>query len=180
VSHGDGFTHLDAEGRARMVDVGAKPVTERVCVARGEVRMSPATLSALGEGRVPKGDVLATARIAGIQAAKRTADWIPLAHPLPLTSVEVQLAPDPGGRALRVEATVRAQARTGVEMEALVAVSAAALTVYDMCKALDREMTVETVRLVSKQGGKSGTWVRPGEVPAAEPAGPDPSRSPAE
>jgi cyclic pyranopterin phosphate synthase len=151
-----------------MVDVGPKAVTERECVARGEVRMAPETLAAIVDGRTPKGDVLATARIAGIQGAKRTPDWIPLAHPLPLEAVEVALEPDPSGRALRVEARVRAHARTGVEMEALVAVSAAALTVYDMCKALDRGMTVEAVRLVSKRGGKSGTWTR-----AEEPAGPD-------
>lgn len=160
---GSGLTHLDAEGRARMVDVGAKPVTERECVARGEVRMAPETLSAIVEGRTPKGDVLATARIAGIQAAKRTPEWIPLAHPLPLEAIEVRLEPDPEGTALRVEASVRAHARTGVEMEALVAVSAAALTVYDMCKALDRGMTVEAIRLVSKRGGKSGVWRREGE-----------------
>ena len=175
MSRPDGLTHLDAEGRARMVDVGAKAVTERICVARGEVRMAPETLAAITAGRAPKGDVLATARIAGIQAAKRTADWIPLAHPLPLTSVEVRLEPDPDGAALRVEATVRARARTGVEMEALVAVSAAALTVYDMCKALDRAMTVEAVRLVSKQGGKSGLWLREGEEPGERAAAdPDP------
>ena len=157
------LSHLDASGRARMVDVGDKRVSERVCVARGEVRMAAETLALVSEGRVPKGDVLATARLAGIQAAKRTHEWIPLAHPLPLDAVEVDLEPDPDGARVRVEARVRAHARTGVEMEALVAVSAAALTVYDMCKAVDRGMTLEAVRLVSKTGGKSGTWVRPGE-----------------
>jgi cyclic pyranopterin phosphate synthase len=170
-----GLTHLDAQGRARMVDVGPKPVTERVCVARGEVRMAPETLAAVVDGRTPKGDVLATARIAGIQAAKRTSDWIPLAHPLPLEAVELRLEADPGGRALRVEATARAHARTGVEMEALVAVAAAALTVYDMCKALDRAMSVESVRLVEKRGGKSGLWQREGEdAPSGRPPGPGP------
>jgi len=165
------LSHLDAKGRARMVDVGDKAVTERVCVARGEVRMAPETLDALARGQTPKGDVFATARIAGIQAAKRTADWIPLAHPLPLEQVEVVLVPDAARSAVRVEATVRAHARTGVEMEALVAVSAAALTVYDMAKALDRGMAVEAVRLVAKRGGKSGPWTRPGEAGGADAAG---------
>ncbi len=157
------LTHLDARGRARMVDVGAKPETLRVCTARAEVLMSPATLAAIAKGENPKGDVLATARIAGIQAAKRTSDWIPLAHPLPLDAVEVTLSPDPAESRVRVEATVRAHGRTGVEMEALVAVSAASLTIYDMCKAVDRGMSVGSVRLIRKTGGKSGTWLRPGE-----------------
>lgn len=170
---GSRLSHLDARGHARMVDVGAKPVTERVCVARGEVRMAAETLETLARGGAPKGDVFATARIAGIQAAKRTADWIPLAHPLPLEQVEVELVADASRRAVRVEATVRAHARTGVEMEALVAVSAAALTVYDMAKALDRGMTLEAVRLVSKTGGKSGAWSRPGEVATGDPEGPE-------
>jgi len=164
---GDRLSHLDEAGRARMVDVGAKPVSERECVARGEVRMRPETLARVVEGRLPKGDVLATARIAGIQAAKRTHEWIPLAHAIPLDGVEVRFEPEPGreGEArLGIEARVRAQARTGVEMEALVAVSAAALTLYDMCKAVDRGMTIEAVRLVSKRGGKSGVWTRPGEA----------------
>jgi len=161
-----GLTHLDARGRARMVEVGAKPVTHRVCVARGEVRMQRSTLERIAEGRVAKGDVLATARIAGIQAAKRAFDWIPLAHPLPLDAVSVALEPAPdskGGPALRVEARAEAHWRTGVEMEALVAVAAAGLTVYDMCKAVDRSMRLEGVRLVSKSGGRSGDWRRPGE-----------------
>jgi cyclic pyranopterin phosphate synthase len=122
-----------------------------------------ARLGLITEGRTPKGDVLAIARLAGIQAAKRTADWIPLAHPLPLDAVEVDVAADPAGPRVRLEARVRAHARTGVEMEALVAVSAAALTIYDMCKAVDRGMTLEAIRLTHKQGGKSGTWQRPGE-----------------
>jgi cyclic pyranopterin phosphate synthase len=146
-----------------MVDVGAKPVTSRECVARGAVHMAPETLAALSEGRTPKGDVLAVARIAAVQAAKRTADWIPLAHPLPLDAVDVELRLDPAASRVAIEARVRAQARTGVEMEALVAVTAAALTVYDMCKALDRGMRIEAVRLVRKSGGKSGTWEREGE-----------------
>jgi len=167
---GERLSHLDADGRARMVDVGAKPVSARECVARGEVRMAEATLARIVEERLPKGDVLATARLAGIQAAKRTHEWIPLAHALPLDAVEVRFDPSPeaGGEAsLRIEARVRAQARTGVEMEALVAVSAAALTLYDMCKAVDRGMRIEAVRLVSKRGGKSGVWLRPGEDPPA-------------
>jgi cyclic pyranopterin phosphate synthase len=160
------LTHLDAEGRARMVDVGDKPVTARECVARGAVRMATETLDAIREGRVLKGDVFATARLGAIQAAKRTHEWIPLAHPLPLDLVDVELeaAPDaPGGPCVRIEATARATARTGVEMEALVAVAAAGLVVYDMCKAIDRGMVLEAVRLVRKTGGKSGEWARPGE-----------------
>ena len=149
-----------------MVDVGEKSVTLRECVARGAVRMAPATLAAITEGRTPKGDVLAVARIAGLQAAKRTSEWIPLAHPLPLDAVAIELLPDPDGSGITIEARVRAHARTGVEMEALVAVSAAGLTVYDMCKAIDRGMSIEAVRLVSKRGGKSDVWVRDGETDA--------------
>jgi cyclic pyranopterin phosphate synthase len=159
----DGLSHLDARGRARMVDVGDKEVTRRECVARAAVRMAPATLAAISEGRTPKGDVLAIARIAGVQAAKRTADWIPLAHPLALDVVEVDLSPDTASSCVHVEARVRARARTGVEMEALVAASAAGLALYDMCKAIDRGMTLDAVRLVRKSGGKSGDWSRPGE-----------------
>ena len=167
----DRLSHLDREGRARMVDVGEKPVTHRACVARGVVRMNPDTLARIAEGRIPKGDVLATARIAGIQAAKRTGEWIPLCHPLPLDAVVVELEPDPADACVRIEARVETHARTGVEMEALVAVSAAALTLYDMCKAVDRAMTVEGVRLVSKRGGKSGDWRREGEPAGEFPAG---------
>jgi cyclic pyranopterin phosphate synthase len=159
------LTHLDEQGRARMVDVGGKDVTERVCTARGEVHMARATLDAITSGAAPKGDVLATARIAGIQAAKRTGEWIPLAHPMPLDAVEVRLEPDAGASCVRVEATVRAHWRTGVEMEAI---SAAGLTIYDMCKALDRGMSLGDVRLVRKSGGKSGVWLRPGEAPVSE------------
>lgn len=149
-----------------MVNVGDKGITHRVCVARCEVHMAPETLGRIVEGTTAKGDVLATARIAGIQAAKRTAEWIPLAHPLPLDSVSLELRPDPGGEGgarLFIEARVETHWRTGVEMEALVAASAAGLTVYDMCKALDRGMSVESLRLVSKSGGRSGAWTRPGE-----------------
>lgn len=163
-----GLTHLDAEGRARMVDVGSKAVTHRVCVARARVTMEASTLRRILDGEVPKGDVLATARIAGIQAAKRAAEWIPLAHPLPLDSVSVHLEADPDaaeGPSLRIEARAETHWRTGVEMEALVAASAAGLTVYDMCKAVDRSMRLDAVRLVHKRGGKSGDWMRNGEDP---------------
>lgn len=159
-----GLTHLDAEGRARMVNVGEKAVTHRVCIARCEVRMALETLQRISAGDMPKGDVLATARIAGIQAAKRTDQWIPLAHPLPLDAVEVHFTPDLNRSVVEVEARAETHWRTGVEMEALVAASAAALTLYDMCKAIDRGMTIDAVRLVQKTGGKSGTWTRPGEA----------------
>ena len=157
------LTHLDAEGRARMVDVGDKAITERECVARGAVRMAAETLDAIREGRILKGDVFATARLGAIQAAKRTHEWIPLAHPLPLDFLDVELTPEEGpeGPAVAIEATARARARTGVEMEALVAASAAGLIIYDMCKAIDRGMTIEGIRLMRKRGGKSGEWVRP-------------------
>lgn len=156
------MTHLDAEGRARMVDVSDKPVTRRRAIAEGRVRMSPETLRAIRDGDVPKGDVLAVARLAAIGGAKRTAETIPLCHPLPLTSVEVDVElehadPDPGLR-ITVETTV--EARTGVEMEALCGVSAGLLAVYDMCKALDRGMEIGEVRLVAKEGGRSGSWRR--------------------
>jgi cyclic pyranopterin phosphate synthase len=154
------LSHLDAQGRARMVDVADKPLTRRVCVARGAVRMAPETLARIAEGRIEKGDVLATARIAGIQAAKKTDEWIPLCHSLSLDGIDIELVPDPDHARVRIEATARAHARTGVEMEALVAVSAAGLVIYDMCKAIDRGMVLEAVHLVSKSGGKSGTWQR--------------------
>jgi cyclic pyranopterin phosphate synthase len=146
-----------------MVDVGDKPVSRRVCVARGEVHLAPSTLQRIAEGSLPKGDVLATARIAGIQAAKRTDEWIPLCHSLPLDTVEVELRPDSERSCVAIEARVATHARTGVEMEALVAVSAAGLTIYDMCKAIDRGITLGGVRLVRKSGGKSGDWRRAGE-----------------
>lgn len=158
------LTHLDAQGRAQMVDVGEKSVTVREAVARAAVHMASETLRRITDGTNPKGDVFAVARLAGIQAAKRTADWIPLAHPLALDQVTVELRVDEANSRVLVEGRARVQARTGVEMEALVAVSAASLAIYDMCKAVDRGMTIEAVRLVRKTGGKSGTWVRAGEV----------------
>ena len=155
---GDRLSHLDAQGHARMVDVSDKDVTQREATARGRVVMLPATLAQIVEGRLPKGDVLATARIAGIMAAKRTYELIPLCHPLPISGVEVHLEPAADGAAVEIEATVRVTSRTGVEMEALTAVSVAALTVYDMCKAVERTMRIEDVRLVAKSGGKSGDF----------------------
>jgi len=168
---GGELSHLDETGRARMVDVSEKPVTRRACVARGEVRMAPETLARISAGSLPKGDVLATARLAAIQAAKRTDEWIPLCHTLPLDSIEVELLPDPAGSRVRIEARVSVHARTGVEMEALVAVAAAGLTIYDMCKAIDRGITLEGVRLVRKSGGKTGDWTRSGEDPPDPVAG---------
>ncbi|MEE8312749.1 MAG: cyclic pyranopterin monophosphate synthase MoaC [Myxococcota bacterium] len=157
-----GSSHFDSEGRARMVDVGSKEVTSREAIARGRVRLNDEAFRAVVEGSVEKGDVRVVARIAGIQAAKRTAEWIPLAHPLPLDAVELEFTAVDELPAIDIEARVRTTARTGVEMEALVAVSAAALTVYDMCKSIDRGMVVEAVRLVRKSGGKSGLYERPG------------------
>ncbi|MBI2177927.1 MAG: cyclic pyranopterin monophosphate synthase MoaC [Candidatus Tectomicrobia bacterium] len=159
----DELSHLDEKGRARMVEVGEKPETAREAVARGRVEMQPGTLRRILEGGLPKGDVLGTARVAGVMAAKRCAGLIPMCHPLRLTGVEVRFWPDKGERALEIEAVVRAMDRTGVEMEALTAVSVAGLTVYDMCKAVDRGMAVTAVRLAKKTGGRSGTYVRPGE-----------------
>jgi len=155
-----GLSHLDEEGRARMVDVGGKDVTEREAVARAAVRMQPGTLKLLLAGNAPKGDVLATARIAGIQAAKRTPELIPLCHHVALSSCSVAFEPDPDGERLHVTAVARARDRTGVEMEALTAASVAALTVYDMLKAVDRGMVIESVALQEKTGGKTGTWKR--------------------
>lgn len=143
-----------------MVDVGAKAVTARVAVAGARVLMRPATLRLIAEGGLPKGDVLAVARIAGIAAAKRAADLIPLCHPLQLSHVDVELRPDAKHGALEVEASVKLEGKTGAEMEALTAASIAALTVYDMCKAVDRGIEITGVRLLKKSGGKSGTWVR--------------------
>ena len=155
----EGFTHLDSEGRARMVDVGGKEVTQRRAVARARVTMQEETAQALADGTVAKGDVLAVARVAGIQAAKRTSELIPLCHPLMLSSVQVDLTPGPSW--VDIEATAETVDRTGVEMEALTACSVAALTVYDMCKARDRAMQVEALGLVEKSGGRSGAWHRP-------------------
>ncbi len=151
-----GLTHFDAAGHAVMVDVSAKPETARTATARGRVRMRPETLSVIAGGTAAKGDVLGTARLAGIMAAKRTAELIPLCHPLPITSVTVDLSP--GENAVDIACTVRTTGRTGVEMEALTAVSVAALTVYDMVKAIDRGMVIEAVRVVHKDGGKSGEF----------------------
>ena len=151
------LTHLDAKGRARMVDVGAKPVTARVAIAEAYLRMQPATLARIVAGTIEKGEVLTVARIAGIQAAKRTADLIPLCHPLPIEVARVDLAPA-GTDRLRIEAQVGVAGKTGVEMEALTAASVAALTVYDMCKAIDRGMVIESITVVEKRGGRSGTY----------------------
>jgi len=153
------LTHLDESGRARMVDVGAKDDTLREAVARGEVRMRPETLQRLAAGDMPKGDVLATARIAGMMAAKRAPDLIPLCHPLLLTHVAVDARLDVATSTVQIEATVRTVGKTGVEMEALTAVSVAALTIYDMCKAIDREMQIGAIRLVRKSSGRSGDFV---------------------
>ena len=152
----DQLTHLDENGKARMVDVGGKPETARVAIATGRIRMSAAALSAIRDGAVPKGEVLAAARIAGIMAAKKTAELIPLCHPLALDSVTVDFALEKGG--LRATATAALTGRTGVEMEAMTATSIALLTIYDMAKAIDKGMVIEEVRLIEKRGGKSGTW----------------------
>lgn len=150
------LTHLDAAGAARMVDVGAKPATARVAVAEGVIHVAPAALAAIRTNAVAKGDVIAVARVAGIMAAKRTAELIPLCHPLPINGIDLDLAVE--DELVRVTATVRTTHSTGVEMEALTAVSVALLTVYDMAKSLDRAMTIGGVRLLAKRGGKSGDW----------------------
>ena len=154
------FTHFDATGNAIMVDVSAKPATQRTATARARVVMQPDTLAMIQSGGAKKGDVLGVARLAGIMAAKRTADLIPLCHPLPITAVTVDLVPDVAGSAVEIEATVRTTGQTGVEMEALTAASVCALTVYDMCKAIDRGMRIEGVRVVHKAGGKSGEFTQ--------------------
>ena len=146
-----------------MVDVSPKAVTRREAVARAEVTMRPETLARVAAGKLPKGDVLAVARLAGIMAAKRTADLVPLCHPLPLSHVQVELTPDARGARVLIESRVRVEARTGVEMEALTAVAVAGLTLYDMCKAVDRGMTIGAIRLVTKRGGRSGTYRRAGD-----------------
>ncbi len=153
------LTHLDAHGNARMVDVGSKPATQRLAIAAGRIRMSARALAAIREGDVPKGDVLAAARIAGIMAAKKTAELIPLCHPLALDTVGVDFSFEDG--ALRVSATAALTGKTGVEMEALTAASVALLTIYDMAKALDKGMVIEDLRLIEKRGGKSGDWKDP-------------------
>ena len=157
------LTHLDDRGRVKMVDVGDKPVTRREAIARGAVAMRPETLDAVVGGRLKKGEALAAARIAGIMAAKRTHELIPLCHQIPLEVVEVDFRPDRAGSRLEIQARAATESRTGVEMEALTAVGAAALAIYDMAKAIDRAMTIEAIRLVRKSGGRSGDFVRPGE-----------------
>ena len=154
------LTHFNAAGEAHMVDVGDKDVTRRIAVAEGWIVMQPATLERVVAGAHAKGDVLGVARLAGIMAAKRTADLIPLCHPLALARVAVDLEPQPERNAVRCQATVETRSRTGVEMEALTAVQIALLTVYDMCKAVDRGMTLTDIRLLEKSGGQSGVWRR--------------------
>lgn len=154
------LSHVDAEGRVEMVDVGGKPDTERIAVAQGEVRMKPETLRLIAEGQAAKGDVLTTAQVAGIMAAKRTPTLIPLCHPLPLTKVDVRFEIDEDRSRIGITATARCTGKTGVEMEALTAVSVAALTIYDMAKAAEKTMSIGGIRLVSKSGGKSGEWRR--------------------
>ena len=152
------LTHFDAEGRAVMVDVSDKAETDRIAVARGSVTMAPETLERIRLGTIAKGDVLSVARLAGIMGAKRTPDLIPLCHPLALSSVKLDLTLAPERNAVEIEATCKLKGRTGVEMEALTAVSVAALTIYDMVKAIDRAMVIGEIRLIHKSGGKSGTW----------------------
>jgi cyclic pyranopterin phosphate synthase len=152
------LTHFDAGGNARMVDVGAKDVTERVAIAHASVAMQAATLKLIATKKAAKGDVLAVAQLAGIMAAKKTPELIPLCHPLSLASVDVKLSLDTKRNAVDIEATCKLKGRTGVEMEALTAASVAALTVYDMCKSVDRGMVISDVKLLHKSGGKSGTW----------------------
>ena len=154
------LTHIDAQGTAHMVDVSAKDTTERVARARAVVVMSPQVLAMICDGQMPKGDVLGVARIAGIQAAKRTAELIPLCHPLLLTKIDVSFSPDMVAGRLEISTLCRVNGQTGVEMEALTAASVAALTVYDMCKAAERGMRIECIELSEKSGGKSGLWQR--------------------
>jgi cyclic pyranopterin phosphate synthase len=157
---GGAFTHFDASGNAAMVDVSDKPITDRTATARARVVMNPATLAMVEAGTAKKGDVLGVARLAGIMAAKRTADLIPLCHPLPITAIVVDLTADGQANAVEIAATVRTSGQTGVEMEALTAASIAALTVYDMCKSVDRGMRIEGLRVVHKAGGKSGEYTQ--------------------
>jgi len=155
---GKQLSHLDTEGRIQMVDVGSKPVTSRTAEASGFVKMRSETVAAVRERRTPKGDPLETARLAGIMGAKRTAGLIPLCHPLPLSHIDVQILVEDDG--VEIKATASTNAQTGVEMEALTAVTVAALTIYDMCKAIDREMSITGIRLTYKSGGRSGEWRR--------------------
>lgn len=154
------LTHFDERGRAHMVDVGEKPTSARRAVAEGRIAMSPTTLELIVAGGHKKGDVIGVARVAGIMAAKRTSDLIPLCHPLALTRIEIECEPDINASDVYCRATVETQGKTGVEMEALTAVQITLLTIYDMCKAVDRAMTMSQIRLVEKSGGKSGTWQR--------------------
>lgn len=160
------LTHIGEDGAANMVDVGDKDVTQRVAVAQGAISMQPATLELILKGDMKKGDVIGAARLAGIMAAKKTADLIPLCHPLALTKVSVEIEPDAELPGLRVRAIARVEGRTGVEMEALTACSVACLTLYDMAKAVDRAMTITDIRLVEKSGGKSGDWRAKGPADA--------------
>ena len=153
-----GLTHFDASGQAHMVDVSDKSVTDRLAVAEGYVRMTPETLDLITEGRANKGDVLSVARLAGIMGAKKTAELIPLCHPLPITKVALELSAAPDRPGIRVEATVKTSGQTGVEMEALTAVTTACLTIYDMVKAVEKSMVIEDIRLLLKDGGKSGRY----------------------
>ncbi len=155
------LTHFDGKGDAQMVDVGGKPVTDRIAVATCYIKMLPQTLDIINDGRAKKGDVLGVARLAGIMGAKRTADLIPLCHPLPITKVAVDLTPDAALPGIRIEATVKTTGQTGVEMEALTAANIAALTVYDMCKAVDKGMEIGGLHVVLKDGGKSGRYEAP-------------------
>ena len=154
------LSHLDEQGRARMVDVSTKEVTSRIAVARATVHMREETLALILDEKIEKGDVLSVARVAGIMAAKKTSELIPMCHPLNITSVEIDLTPQRNPARVDIEAVVRVSAKTGVEMEAMTAVSVAGLTIYDMCKAVDREMSIGAIRLVKKSGGKSGTFIR--------------------
>ena len=154
--HGTALTHLDEQGKVSMVDVGNKPITDREAIARGQVSMQPETLQLIQEGMMKKGDVLTIAQLAGIMGAKLTSQLIPLCHPLPLNKIDVDLALDAENNRIDITATARTSGKTGVEMEALTAVSVAALTVYDMCKAVDRGMHIEAIRLAQKRGGQSG------------------------
>ena len=158
------LTHLDIQGQAQMVDVSAKAPTQRTAIAAAQVRMSAVTFDAIETGNAPKGDVLGTARLAGIMAAKQTSQLIPLCHPLPLHKVEVQVTPDLQLPGYQIQASVTTKAETGVEMEALTAVSVAALTLYDMAKALEKSIQIESIRLLSKTGGKSGDYIRQEDV----------------
>ena len=155
------LTHFDREGRARMVDVSAKPVTKRTAIASGRVLMMARTLERIVNQEIEKGDVLGVARVAGIMAAKRTGEIIPMCHPLAIDSAEVRFQPDVRRSEVRIEARVKSTGKTGVEMEALMAAAAAALTIYDMCKAVDRGMIISDIKLMKKSGGKSGTYIRP-------------------